>query len=347
MAVVIEEFESKALVGNPLGDPGRRKIPVYLPPSYNQHPERRYPVVYMLHGFTGNSAGWLNVNPFYTPTVPERFERLVTEGRCGEMILVFPDGSCGLGGSQYLNSAATGQYEDYIVQDLIPYIDAKFRTLARPDGRGVAGKSSGGFGAVRLAMLHPETFGAFASHAGDMYFEYCYLPDFPKAVNSLVRFQHNPNPAGAFLAAFEETEQKGPMIPTLNILAMAACYSPVEGEAPLQHPTVECSFYLPFDMHTGELRQDVWERWLTFDPVRMLDWPQNIAALERMRGCYLDGGLRDEYNLHLGARIFAHKATAKGIKIHHEEFDDGHMGINYRYDVSLPFLCKALEQATA
>lgn len=335
MPVIIENFESAALVGNILGDPATRKIPIYLPPSYDKEPDRRYPVVYMLHGFTGNSSMWLNVSSFYTPTVPDRFERLINEGKSGEMILVFVDGYCLYGGSQYVNSAATGRYEDYIIQDLVPYIDQNFRTN---QVRAIAGKSSGGFGALRLAMRHPDVFSAFASHAGDMYFEYGYKPDFPKVVNSLAKFLHTSNPIGSFVTAFFDAEQKGKLIPALNVIAMGACYSPhepKEGQA-------ECGFDLPFDLKTGELREDVWQRWLEFDPVLMLDKPEYVAALKSMKGAYLDAGTRDEFNLHLGARIFVKKATAKGVTLHHEEFEDGHMGTNYRYDTSLPFLWKAI-----
>ena len=331
MNIIIENFESQALRGNALGDPTTRQVPVYLPPSYDETPDRRYPVVYLLHGFTGNSAAWLNINPFYTPTVPERFERLIQTGSCGEMILVFPDGYTSLGGSQYVNSSATGHYEDYMVSDLVNYIDGKYRTLGA-EGRGIAGKSSGGFGAVRLALRHPNVFRAFASHAGDMYFDYSYKPDFPKAVNGLAAYLAEPDPINAFLAAFVEAENKGKMIDTLNIVAMAACYSPLGN-----------TFELPFDLYTGEIRPATWDRWLDFDPVVMLDQPEYLEALKDMKGAYLDAGTRDEYNLHLGARIFVARATAKGATVHHEEFEAGHMGINYRYDVSLPFLWNALK----
>jgi S-formylglutathione hydrolase FrmB len=330
MPVVIETFESEALKGNPLNDPYTRKIPVYLPPSYRRDPGRRYPVVFMLHGFTGNSSMWLNVNSFYQPTVPERFERLVAEKRSGEMILVFVDGYCALGGSQYVNSTATGQYEDYVINELVPFIDGKFPTTARVEERAIAGKSSGGFGAVYLALRHPGVFSAFASHAGDMYFEYCYKQDFPKTVNGLAPYVSTSDPIGAFLGAFAQAEQKGKFIDTLNVLAMAACYSPTPGSRD--------GFELPFNMRTGEIRPEVWEKWLQFDPVRMLEKPEYLDALKRLKGCYLDAGTRDEFSLHLGARIFTAKAASLGLKVHHEEFDDGHMNINYRYDRSLAYL---------
>ncbi len=330
MPLVIEQFESEALKGNPLNDPHIRKIPVYIPPSYRRDPSRRYPVVFMLHGFTGNSSMWLNVNPFYQPTVPERYERMIAEKHSGEMILVFVDGYCGLGGSQYVNSGATGQYEDYVVNELVPFIDGKFPTTDLAEKRAVAGKSSGGFGAVYLALRHPDVFSAFASHAGDMYFEYCYKHDFPKAVNGLAPYVSTPDPVGAFLAAFALAEQKGKFMDTLNIVAMAACYSP--------NPDKKDGFELPFDLKTGEIRPEIWEKWLQFDPVVMLDNPRYLDALKQLKGHYLDAGTRDEFSLHLGARIFAKKAASLGVKVHHEEFDDGHMNINYRYDRSLAYL---------
>ncbi len=335
MTIVIEEFESRALQGNCLGDPATRKIPIYLPPSYETTPEKRYPVVFMLHGFTGNSLMWLNTNGFYAPTVPERFERMIGEGKSGEMILVFVDGYNGLGGSQYLNSAATGRYEDFVIQDLVPFVDAKFRTVGSREGRAVAGKSSGGYGAVRLAMRHPEIFCAFASHAGDMYFELCYKPDFPKAVNALSKFVHNPNPIGIFLEEFAQAEQKGKMIDALNMIAMAACYSPHEDGAGLP------PFDLPFDLYTGELKEEIWQCWLQHDPVQMLQQPEYQANLKQLKLIYLDAGTRDEFNLHLGARIFVQKARALGLSVHHEEFEDGHMNINYRYETSLAKIWQA------
>jgi enterochelin esterase family protein len=331
MGIFIEEFDSPSLRGNPLGDPSTRRIPVYLPPSYESNSSRRYPVVYLLHGFTGNSEMWLNVNTFYSPSVPQRYEKLIRSGTIGEMILVFPDGYNRLGGSQYLNSPVTGNYEDFLIKDLIPYIDSKYRTIANREGRSVVGKSSGGYGSIRLAMRHPEVFSAAGSHAGDMYFELCYKADFPKAVNSLSRYASNPDPIAAFLQDFEKADVKKD-VDTMNMLAMAACYS----------PNPDGTYELPFELYTGELKPEVWERWLEHDPVYMLDKPEYAEALRQYRLVYLDAGTRDEFNLHLGARIFVKKLKKLGINCHHEEFEAGHMNINYRYDTSLSYIWKAL-----
>ena len=110
---------------------------------------RRYPVVYMLHGFTGNSLGWLNTPTFGAPNVPQRFESLLKKGECGEMILVFPDGFTAMGGSQYVNSTATGRYEDYVIEDLIPFIDQKYRTIAT--GQGAAWQANQAVAMARYA----------------------------------------------------------------------------------------------------------------------------------------------------------------------------------------------------
>ena len=340
MTVTVEYIESASLRDNCLGDPTRRALPVYTPPSYATDPDRRYPVVYLLHGFTGNALNWLNTNIYYAPTVPERYERMIRERGAGEMILVMVDGFNSYGGSQYMNSAATGNYEDYVVGDIIPFIDRSYRTIATREGRGVAGKSSGGYGALRLGMRRPDIFGALASHAGDTYFEYCYKPDFPKVVNGVATYHGTPDPVNSFITEFMLADQKRSKdIEVMNVLGMAACYSPRD---PSKIAMTERAFDLPFDIHTGEMVPDVWARWLENDPVYMLDTPTYRDALRDFALVYLDAGIYDEYNLHLGARIFTGRLKAHNIAHHHEEFDAGHMNINYRYDVSLAALAKAL-----
>lgn len=324
--VVVEEVESRVLAGNPLGDSPVRRVPVYLPPSYDAEPDRRYPVVFFLVGFTGKSLTPLNVDP-WQPNLPERLDALIAGGM-GELIVVVPDCFTRYGGSQYINSPAVGRYEDHVVQELVPWMDARFRT--RPDRRGVLGKSSGGYGALVLAMRHPEAFHAVACHSGDMYFEYCYKPDFPRALNA---FQRAGGPETWWRRFLEKPKKSGEDFPALNTLAMAACYSP-NPEAPL-------GVDWPFDLETGRLREEVWARWLEHDPVYLVD--RYADALRRLRLLYLDCGTRDEFNLHFGARIFARRLQELGIPYEHQEFDDGHGGTSYRYDVSFPRLARALE----
>jgi enterochelin esterase family protein len=164
-----------------------------------------------------------------------------------------------------------------------------------------------------------------------MAFEYAYVPHFPK----LVRAAWRHGGLTALLDAFAASQKKrGKLFDAIEMLAMAACYSPDERE-PL-------GIALPFDLYSGALRPAVWERWLARDPVRMLDEPRHVEALRAMRLVFLDAGTQDEYSLDIGARIFASRLKALGVAHRHEEFDDGHMGVAYRYDVSLPLLWEAL-----
>jgi len=326
--VEMMRYESEVLKGNAPGDPHVRTVPVYLPPSYDRETSRRYPVAYVLTGFTGRGRMLLNDN-LWVPPLDQRMDALIASG-CGEMILVMPDCATRFGGSQYLDSTATGRYETHLVSELVPHVDRTFRTRAARDQRAILGKSSGGYGAIVQAMRHPDVFGAVACHSGDMMFEYCYLGDVPKFC---ARVQ-NAGGLTAWFGAFEAARQKkqDDMV-ALNILAMAACYSP-------NPASPSFGIDLPCDLETGAFRPEVWQRWLTLDPLRML--PGHAEALRSMKLLYLDCGTKDEWNLHLGMRLFARELDRLGIRHEKEEFDDGHMNVQYRYDVSLPKLAHGL-----
>jgi enterochelin esterase family protein len=327
--VAIERVESDLLRDNPLGDPWVREVPVYLPPSYAQEPERRYPAIVVLAGFAGRGRTLLNDDP-WSPSLAERMDHLIAGGRCGEVILVMPDCLTRLGGSQYLDSTATGPYAQHLVREVVPHVDARFRTLASRDHRGIAGKSSGGYGALVHAMRHPDVFGAAACHSADVCFDYCYRGDLPGFVSAVQR-------AGGlerWLERFEAAPHKeGADIQVLNVLAMAAAYSPNPDAGPL-------GFDLPCDLETGAFRPEVWARWLEHDPLRLVE--RHAEALRSLRLLHLDCGSRDEYHLHLGARLLSARLAELGVAHDFEEFDDGHRGLSYRYAVSLPKLARAL-----
>jgi len=326
--VVLEEVDSLVLRGNPLGDPHRRRVPVYLPPSYDDSESTRYPTVYLLTGFTGRGRALLN-DAAWSPPIDDRMDAMIDSGRCGEMILVMPDCFTRLGGSQYVDSSATGRYGEHLSNELPAWIDARYRTIDDRDHRGVAGKSSGGYGSLVHGLLHPDVFGAVACHSGDMYFDYCYRGDVPKFCSVV----QQAGGVEAWLRAFEaKVQKKHDDHVALNILAMASAYSP--------QPSQPFGIDLPCDLETGEFRDDVWARWLEHDPLQMLD--RHADALRSLRLLYLDCGIRDEWSLHLGARILARRLKALGIAHEHQEFDDGHMNVSYRYEVSLPKLSAAL-----
>lgn len=324
--IVVEQIESKVLRGNALHDPTTRDLYVYLPPGYDEDDARRYPVVYCLTGFTGRGQMLLNSMPF-TPSLAARMDQLIASGASREMMIAMPDCFTRLGGSQYINSTATGRYEDHLIEEVVPFMDARFRTLAQREGRAVMGKSSGGYGALVHGMRHADTFSAVASHSGDSYFEYCYLPDFVKYVRAVG------TDAAGFIQKFWSEERKGKDdIALLNVLAMSACYSP-DTEAPL-------GYQLPFDAATGELKMDVWERWLEHDPVRMVE--RHVNALRSLKLLYLDAGTSDEFALDISGRVLAARLREHHIEFIHEEFDGGHFNISYRYDRSLTLISKAV-----
>ena len=330
--LVHDRIASRALRGNPLGDPHERDVFIYLPPGYDAT-AARFPVVLMLPGFTGIGADPWQPRAWQEP-LHERMDRLIGKGACPPMIVATPDCFTSIGGSQYLDSPAIGSYETFVVREVVPWIDGRYRTLAARDHRGVCGKSSGGYGALMLAMRNPRVFGALASHAGDAYFDYCYVYDFVKCWDAM-RGAGGVEPW--FEAFHKKVKKSGSDIAVLNILAMAAAYSPDERSP--------WGFELPFQLETGEIREDVMRRWRRMDPVHACR--RHAKALRGMRGIYLDCGLRDEYALHAGTRILAERLRELGVAHVHEEFDDGHGGIWYRYDRSLPFLGNALAPAEA
>jgi enterochelin esterase family protein len=313
--------ESRVLENNSLGDKHVRDDYVYLPPGYEAGAER-FPVVYCLTGFTGRGKMFLNDSAF-APNLAERMDALIGAGKIRPMIAVMPDCFTHYGGSQYINSSATGRYEDYLTDELIAFVDENFRTIADKNARAVMGKSSGGYGAIVCGLRHADKFGLVCSTSGDAYFELCYLPDIPKAFRAI---KGNPK---KFLEKFWREEKKGKDdFPALNIIGMSACYSPNEN-SPL-------GFDLPFDLETGEIREDVWTRWLAHDPVRLVEI--HVENLKSLKLLYIDAGTRDEFALDIGARIFCKKLKDFDIPHIHEEFEDGHFSIAYRQNRSLELI---------
>jgi S-formylglutathione hydrolase FrmB len=260
--VVNIRYESKVLKDNPLGDPHIRDLFVYLPPGYDET-DAAYPAVYCLTGFTGRGKMLLNDNAF-TPNLAERMDKLIAAGTVRPMIVVMPNCFTHYGGSQYINSTATGRYEDYLIEEIVPFVDENFRTIK-----------------------------------GD--------PN---------KFMHD------FWATEKQNKDDHA---ALNTIGMAACYSPNGTD-----------FDLPFDLETGELREEVWKRWLEHDPVRLADkYAGNLRSLKLL---YIDAGTRDEFNLDIGAKILSAKLTELDVPHIHEEFDDAHFNISYRYDRSLELI---------
>jgi len=326
-------FESNVLKENLLRDPYRRSLWVYLPPGYDEEPTRRYPSVYEIQGLTGQLDMWRNRAPF-RKTYPELADELFAKGEAPPCIVVWVDCWTSLGGSQFLDSPGTGRYHTYLCDEIVPWVDAHYRTLPQREHRGIAGKSSGGYGAMVTPMLRPDLWGGFATHAGDALFEMCYLPEFPRSVRAL-----RDHYAGSFEKFWENFRSRPAFAKDsdaylLNDWCMAACYSADE----------DGTVRLPYDTATGELIQHVWEKWLEWDPVRMV--PKHTEALRTMKAIYIDAGKRDEFFLDLGAEAFRQALELIGVTdVFFELFDATHMGIEYRYPLSLKYLAERLSPA--
>lgn len=324
------ELVSEVLRGNRLGDPHVRRVTVYLPPGHDNLPDRRYPTVYLLSSHGNSGPGLLNWRP-WDVTIKEQLDALIAAGRIGPLIVVMPDMWTRFGGSQFVNSTGMGRYEDYLIHEIVPLVDRNYRTLAHRDHRAVMGRSSGGFGAITQAMHHPEVFGAFACHSGDLYWEFTCLPGLSRMHQRLARY----GDLDSFIAQIPEIRPKDG---AFWDLIMTVCWAAAFGDNP-QHPR---GFDLPIDPQTGALDEDVWRRWLAHDPIRKLDQPRYADALRQMRLAYIDVGSYDEYQLQVGARVLHRKLEALGIPHVYEEYPDGHRHTDYRYAYSLERLYEAL-----
>jgi len=353
--VVVLEHVSQLLKGNPLGDPHVRRLAVWLPPQYDaaRYRARRFPLLMDMVGFTGSGlshVGWKS----FSENVPERAARLVHEGRMAPAIIVFPDCFTALGGNQYVNSSAIGPYADYLIDEIIPFVDREFRTRAAREYRGCFGKSSGGYGAIIHGMKYTSTWGAIADHSGDAYFDYVYWCDWPNTLNELAKHRarapkstrydvlkmqrgadrgRDDGRVARFLAAvWNKPKLTSAEVHALMNLCMAATYDP--------DPKAPNGFRLPFNLETGEAIPERWKVWQRHDPIRLVD--RYAKNLRKLRGIYLDCGSRDQYHIHYGMRILSKRLQLAGIEHRYEEFDDDHSDIDYRMNVSLPFLSRAL-----
>jgi putative esterase len=262
---------SEALRGNPLGDSNERPLWVYVPPDYDDDPDARFAAVYVIQGLTGQLDMWRNRSPFRR-NFPELTDELFARGEAPPVVVVWVDCWTSLGGSQFLDSPGTGNYLTYLCDEVVPFVDLGYRTIADREHRGIQGKSSGGYGAMVVPMLRPDLWGGLATHAGDALFEVCYLPEFRESVRAL-RDDYD----GSF-DNFWESFRSRPALSKesdgslLNDWCMAACYS----------TDPDGAVRLPYDPATGELIPEVWDRWR--EKGRVLPGPRGRGLPSRARG---------------------------------------------------------------
>jgi S-formylglutathione hydrolase FrmB len=316
---------SEVLRGNLQGDRTDRIVDVYVPAG---HDGSELPLLTDLVGFTAGGPAHTNWVAF-RENVPERLDRLIGEGEMPPVVVAFPDCFTRLGGNQYVNSAAMGRWADFLIAEMLPAVEGRFG-CGGAGRRGVFGKSSGGYGAIVHALDHADVWAAAACHSGDMAFELCYLPDMPDVLRALARSEGSIETWWqGFEAAVKPADSA---LKVVNILAMAASYDP--------DPSQFLGLRLPVTLDTCELIAERWANWLAHDPVVKLE--RQSDNLRRLKALYIDCGAVDQFNLVYGARRFVRRLETLGIAHRYEEFDDNHSTVDYRMDVSLPFLAKAL-----
>jgi S-formylglutathione hydrolase FrmB len=287
--------------------------------------------VYVIQGYGGQADMWTDRAPF-DPTVIERIDAMFSTGDCPDAVVAFVDAWTAFGGSQFLNSSGMGQYMDYLSDEVPAFVDERYPTLAAREHRGLAGKSSGGYGAMVVPMLRPDVWGALASHAGDALFECCYQRDFPTVARQL-RDHFDGSYDKLLKAALEapqfDWEKFGA---SFSLYAYALAYTP--------DPDNAGKALMPFEIATGKLIEEIWAKWLELDPVRMVS--RHADALRSMRCIYLDAGKSDEWFLDLGAQAVSEELDKLGIEHTLELFDGKHGGIAHRYPGAIRELVLAL-----
>jgi len=325
---------SESIKDFPMGDSPEREVPVFLPPGYDPKRSEAYPVVFFLAGWGARGSKYLADDSIFNWSFPRIISKAIQDGSLPPMICVFPDGSSKLGCSQYVNSPALGNYLDYICDELVPLVDENFHTHADANYRAVTGHSSGGFGALICGMKRPDIFKVICSSAGDSFFEVSVLPGLSPCLteiekaggveNFLEDFLSHPNPSSLGYTKFI----------TMLTLSLAPCYAPNPSKPPLYGD-------LFFDVKTGEIIPEVWERYLKWDPVRMIDKHQK--ELKSLSYVLLECGLQDEYAAQWGHRQIAEKLKKLGVSYELNEYPVKHSGQNWRFQERLSKMLKAMK----
>ena len=307
-----------------LGDSADRIVDVYIP---HGHSGVGLPLLVDLVGYTAGGPAHTNWKNF-GENCPERLDRLIGTGAMPPVVVAFPDCFTKLGGNQYINSAAVGPWADFLMREAVPRVEQDFG-CGGSGRRGVFGKSSGGYGAIVHAMLYPEFWAAAACHSGDMGFELCYLPGLARSLREFAR-------AGGIKPWIEEfyarPKVKDEDVQHLEMLGMCASYDP--------DPSAYLGLRLPIDMETAEIIPERWANFAKWDPLNMVE--TRSAALKSLRALYIECGDVDQFNLVYGARRLTRVLKRLGVPHRYEEFPDNHSSVDYRMDVSLPFLATAL-----
>ena len=333
-------ISAPALKGNLLGDPVKQRLSIYLPPGYNSSPDKRYPVLYLLHGFTGTNRTWMidPENPDNEPLADprdggyqyagfierERLDAIIAAGIVPEIIIAAPNGRNTFKHSSYVNSPVTGNWEDYVVEDVVNFVDKNYRTLPTAASRGIAGHSGGANGALFLAMRHPDVFGsvyAMAPCCSGQTFSLPPLED--RDTGQPTPFWQDVYTRIHSLSATDQlpdtfTDRREDFYVNAELAASAA-YTPNPDRAPLY------SDFL-FEMDNGKLalNKSALERRLALSVYRLVD--KHESDLRSLRGILIDYGENEMDPLVSGNSQFAELLARRGIPFVFEVYAGGNHG---------------------
>jgi S-formylglutathione hydrolase FrmB len=288
------KVHGKSLEGNLMKESPAPEVSIYLPPSYAKERNRRYPVVYLLHGYTNSDLGYFGPEGRQLHLIAER---VFGAGTAKEMILVMPNCMNAYGGCMYSNSVTAGDWEGYIAEDLVAYMDSHYRTLATRASRGLAGHSMGGYGTLRIAMKRPDVFSAIYALSSCCLNEGTVRPPRDGA----------PSPAESIKSVEEAKGNRAAQ----GTLARAAAWAPNPANPPL---------YLDLPTKGGEVQADVAVKWAANSPVAMLD--QYVANLKKYKAIALDIGLAD--TLIASNKVFVERLVRYGLPHTFETYDGDH-----------------------
>jgi S-formylglutathione hydrolase len=324
------EIAAPSLANNLVGEPAERTIYVYLPPSYGSS-EKRYPVVYFLPGYGDSSMIGFRL--------PNDMDALIESGQVHEMIIVVAGGDSKPGGSFYVNSPVTGNWEDFIVKDVVGYVDANFRTLSQAESRGISGHSMGGFGALNIAMRHPDVFSAVYSMSPGLFDANGLAESFMFAREALIKSFVSYEKELASLP-LEEAQKRMLAAPEEFSQAYGLAFAP----NPDRHPPY---FDYPYIEVDGQLARDdeVWEKWESGFGGIAEETVQFKENLLQLKGIVVDYGIHDENPwIPKGADYYGEQLMAAGIPVTVESYDGNHsnqLGARIREHM-LPFFSKLL-----
>ena len=294
--IIQEIIKLPSLEGNLLGDSPSREVHIYLPPSYDKDPDRRYPVIFLLHGYTANHQAWTRGDS-PDKNILLSMNSWMKEKKVEEMILVMPNSYNKLRGSFYTNSETTGNWADAIAKDLVKYIDDTYRTLKQPESRGLAGHSMGGFGAIVIGMLYPEVFSCIAGMAGVYNYERLFQG---------IQSYNSPMPKD-----MQEFKASGFFVQAM--IAICAAFAPNPDRPP---------FYCDFPFTPGENKSNQTnDRFFQYQITSMAE--KHLETLMSRREFFIDCGTEDWLCI-TDARGFHEKLNQLNVRHTYQEFAGDH-----------------------